>query len=140
MGEAPAFRVSSVAQEIVDALRDILSASVVLYDAETRTHQLAMIGDRWYSHESTTSAEPRDLCYLHARINDRWTLYVCSRRSLHPDAQSIAVWAAEKLTPHLPTRTVDEPISPPAGNGGAGGSGGSAEIGIPVWWARKVRN
>jgi hypothetical protein len=138
MGEASAFRVSSVAQEIVDGVRDILSASVVLYDAETRTHHLAMNGDRWYSHESTTSAEPRDLCYMHARINDRWTLYVCSRRSLHPDAQSIAVWAAEKLAPHLPTRTADEPTYPPAAD--SGGSGGSAETGIPVWWAHKVRN
>lgn len=45
-----------MAQEIVDGMRDILNASVVLYDAETRTHQLAMLGDRWYSHESTTAS------------------------------------------------------------------------------------
>jgi hypothetical protein len=136
MGDEVTFRLSGVPREIVDTLTDVLAASVVLYDAEKHTHHLAMSQGRWISHQSTTWDQPR-LCYVQARINDRWTLYVCSRRRLHPDAESIAAWAADKLAPQLPKRT-DEPAYPPVAGGG--GSGGSAEIGIPVWWARKARN
>jgi hypothetical protein len=71
-------------------------------------------------------------------INDRWTLYVSSRRGLHPDAESIAKWAAEKLALHLPKSSADDTMYPPFGGGG--GPSGSAEVGIPVWWARKARS
>jgi hypothetical protein len=137
MGDDVGFRLSRPAQEIADALTSVLSASVVLYDVPQRTHHLAMREGRWISHRNAAFDEPR-LCSLQARINDRWMLYVCSRRPLHPDAGSIAGWAAAKLALHLPRRADDEPTYPPVG--GDGGSGGAAEIGIPVWWARKARN
>ena len=137
MGDEVAFWLARPAQEVVEALTTVLAASLVLYDAEAHTHHLAMREGRWITHRSTTWDEPR-LCVVQARINDRWTLYACSRQRLHADAQSIATWAADKLAPHLPKRAADEPTLPPVGGGGS--SGGSAEIGIPVWWARKARN
>jgi hypothetical protein len=130
------FRLPREAQEIVDALRSVLAGSVVLYDVDKHMHHLARARERWFSLRTTSRNEPR-LCYVEARINDRWTLYVCSRRRLHPDAASIAKWAAGKLAVHLPKHSA-EPTYPPFGGGG--GSGGSAEVGIPVWWARKARS
>ena len=135
MGDEARFRLSRTPQAIVDMLTDVLAAGVVLYDADAQTHYLAMREGRWIAHRSATWDAPR-ACYVHARVNDRWTLYVCSGRGLHPDAESIAAWAADKLAVHLPKRA-DEPTYPPIAGGG---SGGSAALGIPVWWARKARN
>jgi hypothetical protein len=131
------FVLSADGRKIVDGVKTALHASVVLHDAEKHEHHLARSGDTWQSIKTTATDEPR-LCYVASRINDRWTLYVCSRRPLHPDARSLADWAAIKLALHVPRKTADDPASPPFG--GSGGSGGSAEIGIPVWWARKARN
>jgi hypothetical protein len=69
-------------------------------------------------------------------INDRWTLTVFRRRDLHPDAESIATWAAKKLAIHLPRRAANLDVPPAQGGGG---TSGSAELGIPLWWARKHR-
>jgi hypothetical protein len=131
------FTLSAEGRKIADAVKTALNASVVLHDAEKREHQVARAGERWLSIQTTATDEPQ-VFYVTSRINDRWTLYVCSRRRLHPDAQSLADWAAQKLAQHVPDRTADEPASPPFGRGGS--SGGSAEVGIPVWWARKARN
>jgi hypothetical protein len=77
------------------------------------------------------------ICVLKARVNDRWTLVVFSRDRRH-DAESLVKWAAEKLGPHLSKRAANDETHP--ASGGGSGSGGSAEVGIPVWWARKARN
>jgi hypothetical protein len=131
------FVLSTEGQKIVDALRTALGATVVLHDAEKRARHVARAGDRWLSIQSAT-IDATVLCYVASKINHRWTLFVCSRRRLHPDAQSLADWAAKKLAPHVPRKSADELATPPFGGGG--GSGGSAEVGISVWWARKARN
>ena len=131
------FVLAAEGRKIMEAVKTALRASVVLHDAQKQAHHLARGGDRWLSIQSTATDEPVR-CYVASKVNDRWTLYVCSRRPLHPDAQSLADWAADKLAPYVPVKTTDEPASPPSGGGG--GSGGSAEVGIPVWWARKARN
>jgi hypothetical protein len=130
------FYLSQQGQDIVDVLTNVMVASVLLYDAETRTHHLAM-RDGWISNQRSRPGIPRR-CRLQARINDRWTLLVGARRPLHPDAETIVQWAARHLTAHVPDKTTQEPVYP--GPGGGGGSGSAAEIGIPVWWARKARN
>jgi hypothetical protein len=131
------FRLSQQGQAIVDALTAVLGASVMLHDSERRTQHIAKSGGGWVSLPTTAKDEPQ-LCYVQARINDRWTLFVCSPRRLHPDAELMAKWAAAKLELPVPHKTADEPAVPPSGGGG--GSAGGAEIGIPVWWARKISN
>ena len=122
---------------IIEALKSVLEAVICLYDEEKRVRHTGMTG-RWLSIKGLPDEAPvPGVCHVEARINDRWTLHLFRRPSLHPDAESIAVWAAGKLAPHLPRRTDDDPMYPPFGGGG--GSSGSAEIGIPIWWARKTR-
>lgn len=125
------------AKPIIEALKSVLNAAIHLYDGEKRVRHAAM--PRWWVAGAGMPDTPPGFCHVQARINDRWTLHVFRRPSLHPDAESIAVWAAGKLAPHLPRRTADDPMYPPFGGGG-GGSSGSAEIGIPIWWARKARS
>ena len=126
------FRVAGEAQEIVEALREVLEGAVALYDGETGKHHVPWSTKDWLSIETTTREEP-PMRYLEARVNDRWTLYFCSQRPLHVDAESIMRWAAEKLAPHFPRRTGD-------GVASRSGGGSPAEAGIPVWWARKTRS
>ena len=123
-------------QQIIEALKNILGAAICLYDEDKRVRHTAM--SRWWLSINGMADPPPGVCHVQARINERWTLHVLRRPSLHPDAESIAVWAAGKLAPHLPRRTTDDPMYPPFGGGG--GSSGSAEIGIPIWWARKARS
>jgi hypothetical protein len=134
------FHVSAKAQEIVDALQSVLAGGVSLLDADKGMHHLAMSDGEWWSFEVDKPEAPSDGegCVITARINDRWMLCVSSRRGLHPDAEAIAEWAAEKLALHLPKGLADDTRYPPFGGGG--GSSGSAEIGIPIWWARKARS
>jgi hypothetical protein len=138
--DAEEFRLSTKAQEIVDTLWDVLDAGIALYDADKRTQHCAMSRGDWFSFEIDKPERPDDstVCVIDARINERWTLTVMSRRGLHHDAGSIVRWAADMLALHLPRRGAqkDEAVPPPAGGGG---SGGSAEAGIPVWWTRKTR-
>jgi len=131
------FFLSDEGQKIVDTLAKVLDASVTLYDTERRAGHHVASGPSRLSFPNGV-IDGRHLCHLRARINGRWTLSVSSQRRLHPDAESLAKWAATKLEPHVPDKTAEEPTIPPAGGGG--GSGGAAEIGIPVWWARKARN
>jgi hypothetical protein len=125
-------------------LAHVLGAGVALYDDDKRMHHASMSRGRWFSYpvdKAARAAEHRgrdQACVVEARINDRWTLLVRSRRGLHPDAEAIATWAAPKLAPYLPRHAEDEANYPPLGGGGS--SGGSAELGIPVWWTRKIRN
>jgi hypothetical protein len=130
------FYLSRQGQDVVDVLTHVLAASVLLYDAETRTHHLAM-RDGWIPNQNTRAGLPRR-CRLQVPINDRWTLFVGARGPLHPDAEMIVKWAARHLTAHVPAQTTQEPEDPASGRGGGGGN--AAEAGIPVWWARKSRN
>jgi hypothetical protein len=125
-------------QKIIDTLGDVLGAFVGLYDDDRRRE-----GSVAWSHPGEiplrgATREGGRICFVRTRIHDRWTLSVSSSRGLHPDAESVAKWAAEKLGAYLPKRKTDEPARPPSNRGG--GSGGSAEVGIPVWWARKARS
>jgi hypothetical protein len=126
------FRVSAKALEIVDTLHAVLECAVMLRDADQRMSHLSG------KTENENPARDGAGCVVEARITDRWTLFVSRRPSLHPDARSLARWAAENLAPLLPRSADDDAMSPPFDGGG--GSGGSAEAGIPVWWARKVRS
>jgi hypothetical protein len=130
---------SPEARQVVDAISNLLRASVVLHDGEKDAHHhVARTPDRLSIPRGWFDEMPR-WCRLESRINDRWTLNVFSFRTMLPDAESLVKWAAEKLTVHLPVRAADDdPAVPPAG--GSGGSGGSAELGIPISWARKARS
>src|SRR5262245_39295959 len=134
------FRVAPKAREIVDALYEVLDCGVMLSDAHTNMQHFAMLDDKWLSGriDDEDPARAWSGCVIRARISDRWTLLLSSRRPMHPDARSVARWAAENLAPLLPRSDADDEMSPPFGGGG--GSGGSAEIGIPIWWVRKARS
>jgi hypothetical protein len=131
------FGLSEQGQRIVGAVKSALGASVALHDSEKRKQYVVVREDRWLSVDGSATLEPAR-CYVRARISERWAICVFSASRLHPDAQTMAEWAAEKLLHHLPRSTADEPTSLPPGPGG--GSSGSAELGIPVWWTRKARN
>jgi hypothetical protein len=148
------------AEQIVDACRDTLPAGVTLVDLdEAKAHGRMSRG--WFSHSVPVRAlEARVLDRLregemvYVRVNRRWILRVVSRnkRVVHEagivsvvtsagspaDAMALALWAAEKLAHFLPAASRFSDVTPPARGGG--GSGGNAELGIPVWWARKARN
>ena len=123
------------AKEIADALKVALDALVELYDADTESYHFAM-PTWWFTHRDHYDDRLPGGCRISARINDRWTLHVSKRPFLHPDAQSLAKWAARQLEAHLPKSTLAAPIYTPSGSGG--GSSGPAEVGIPVSWARKI--
>jgi hypothetical protein len=133
------FRVSAKAREIVDTLHAVLECAVMLRDADTSMDHVAMRDGKWLTGKIGNEEPARDWigCVVEARITDRWTLFLSRRNRLHPDARSLARWAAENLAPLLPRSADDDEMAPPFGGGG--GSGGSAEAGIPVWWVRKAR-
>jgi hypothetical protein len=134
MGEK--FVPSDKAKEIADALKGALDALVELYDAENETYHLAM-STWWFSHRDHYDDRVPGGCRISARINDRWTLFVANRPFLHPDAPSLAKWAARQLEAHLPRAASLEALYPSPGRGG--GSSGPAEIGIPISWVRQMR-
>jgi hypothetical protein len=133
---------SEQVREIVGGLHELLDGAVVLHDEQDEKLHFCMRTDFWFSApDSEANGQPVfSGCNLSARINDRWTITAGSGRhhGFHHDAQSILKWAADRLAVHLPRRGKDdETMLPPAGGGG---SGGSAELGIPVSWARKMRH
>jgi hypothetical protein len=126
---------SDSARQIAAALKKVLDATVDLHDAEKRRHHIT--GPDGCSLENDVDFDPpARVCHLQVQISDRWTLHVYGRPSLHADAEALARWAARKLEAHLPKSTAHDESYPPFGGGG--GSSGSAEIGIPLWWARKA--
>src|SRR5689334_9519268 len=108
-GGGAGFRVPPQAQEMIDALRKLFDAAVVLYDGQKRKHHVARDARGWFSLEAT-ARDGSPICHAEARINDRWTISVWSRRSLHRDAQALVTWAAGKLAAHLPRRASEQPI------------------------------
>lgn len=134
------FQLTAVAQEIVEALKDVLGGILMLIDDHEKVVHTAMSAQRWFSFRDARLSERRQRCHAEVAVNDRWTLFVLARkhRMLHPDTDALVTWAAQKLARHLPVRPADDLSYPPAG--GSGGPPSSAEIGIPVWWARRTRN
>jgi hypothetical protein len=150
------------AVQIVDALGDTLFVYVTLIDlAEEQVH--ARMSSGWFSHRSPVETlgarvldRRREDEQAFVRVNRRWILRLATRRkrpidarlritasevervALPPDAMRMAAWAAEKLAHFLPAASPGSDAPAPARGGGRGG--GSAELGIPVWWARKARN
>jgi hypothetical protein len=134
------FELGPRAQEIVDGVREALGDFLSLNDEHHKMVHVAK-ANGWFSFRSGRGDIRRDRCQAEATIHDRWTLMVTAPEGqrLHPDAQLLVDWAAVKLAPYLPElpATDDLPYPP---TGGDGGPPGSAEIGIPVWWARRTRN
>jgi hypothetical protein len=134
------FELGLRAQEIIDGIKDALGGALVLIDEHHKTVHAAK-PNGWFSFAAGRGDIRRDRCHAEAPIHDRWTLLVIARKGqlLHADAQVLIDWAALKLAPYLPDRpAIDDLPYPPAG--GKGGPSGSAEIGIPVWWARRTHN
>jgi hypothetical protein len=128
------FWLAPKAQEIIDGLKAVLPAQIGLEDRRRGELHLAMAG-RWFS--TNKSVEPDAVgAHLRARINRRWTLTVGHPVRLPVEAQELAMWAARKLAPHM---LDDETGAVDPTAGGGGGTSGAAELGIPVWWARKGR-
>jgi hypothetical protein len=147
------------AEQIVDAVRDTLPAGVTLIDLdEAQAH--SRMSRWWFSRSVPVRAldarvldRLREGEMVHVRVNRRWILRVLSRNrrvvneagivtGMAPggspaDAMTLAAWAAGKLAHFLPAASRFSDVTPPARGGG--GSGGNAELGIPVWWARKGR-
>ena len=128
---------SDSARQIAAALKKVLDATVDLHDAELRRHHVTG-PDGCFLEKDDEFDPPVRVCHLQVKISDRWTLHVYGRPSLHADAESLAKWAARRLEAHLPKSAPRDESYPPFGGGG-GGSSGSAEIGIPIWWARTAR-
>jgi hypothetical protein len=133
--------VSDQAEEIIEALKNLLGVAVALSDEQRQMVHVAM-PTMWFSCQESETDDPYfQGCNVAARINDRWKLTVGSGRNrrMHHDAKSLVKWAAAKLAVHLPVHKGDADEATPSPARG-GGSGGSAEIGIPVSGARKRRN
>jgi hypothetical protein len=128
---------SDSARQIATALKKVLDATVDLHDADLRRHHVTG-PDGSFLEKDVDFDPPVRVCYLQVEISDRWTLHVYGQPSLHPDAEPLAKWAARKLAAYLPKGAARDESYPPF-DGGGGGSSGSAEIGIPIWWARKAR-
>jgi hypothetical protein len=93
---------------MIDSLRKLFDASVVLHDIHKRKYHIAQDAGGWSSVDST-APDGSVISHVKARINDRWIISIWSRRRLHADAGTLLRWAAEKLGAHLPARPVDEP-------------------------------
>ena len=121
---------------MIDALRKLFDAAVVLYDAQKRKHHVARDAKGWFSLEAT-ARDGSPVCHAEARINDRWTISVWSRRWLHPDAQALVTWAAGKLAPHLPRKTAGG-ATVLAFNRGGSSNAAEVEARTTIWSGRKT--
>jgi hypothetical protein len=112
---------------MIDALRKILDAAVVVHDLQRRKRHVARDANGWFSLEDRTQGGS-SVSHVDARINQRWMLSIWSRRQLHHDADTLVKWAASKLAPHFPGKIVSEPAVLGFSGSGGGGSQGSAEV------------
>jgi hypothetical protein len=134
------FHLTPVPREIVRGLEVALGGSfIALHDNHARKQHLWLPRGEWRTSRKLRLHIPEHRCHAEAAVNDRWTLAVWAWTvaPLHSSAPSLVKWAAQKLAKHLPCRPVDDLPYPPTG--GSGGPSGSAEVGIPVWWARRIR-
>jgi hypothetical protein len=127
---------------IIAVLMEKLRASVVLQDLQRREAHIKMT-DMWWCEETAPNEVPigmrdPDDEQVWAPINWRWKLWAAP--DMHfPVGASVAVReAAKKLADFLPAESM--PDVPAPSGGAAGGTSGPAELGIPVDWARKIRN
>jgi hypothetical protein len=137
------FELGPRGQEIVDGIREALGAVLALVDEHHKMVHIAKAND-WFSFRAGPAGRGdlrRDRCHAEATIHDRWTLMVTApeAQTLHLDAQRLVDWASVKLAPYLPKLPWSDDLPYPP-TGGDGGPSGAAEIGIPVWWARRTRN
>ena len=122
---------------MIDALRKLFDAAVVLYDGQKRKHHVARDAKGWFSLEAT-ARDGAPVCRAEAHINDRWTISVWSRRWLHPDAQALVTWAAGKLAAHLPRKATEASTVLAFGGGGASSNLVEVEGRTTIWSGRKT--
>jgi len=135
-------QIAPEALDVIALLMEKLHASVALQDVQRREAHIKMT-DWWWCEATAPDEVPigmrdPDGEQLSAPINWRWRLWAAPDSHFPADAFSVVVEAAKKLVAFLPAETMPD-IPAPAG-GAAGGSSGPAELGIPVEWARKIRN
>jgi len=129
------FRVSRPAQEIVEALKEILDAVVMIVDERHGRRHVSMTEGAWSSGDTSDVRPVPGWCSLHARVNARFVLRVVRRGQLHAGAPTVCNWAAQKLAEYFRAGASKSSSAPPVPGGG--GTAGPAEMGIPVWWARR---
>ena len=135
-------KVASEALHIIAVLMEKLHASVALQDVQRREAHIKMT-DWWWCEATALDEVPigmrdPDGEQLSAPINWRWRLWATPDTHFTAGAFDVVLETAKKLADFLPAEEMPD-VPAPAG-GGTGGSSGSAELGIPVEWARKIRN
>jgi hypothetical protein len=148
------------ADEIIAMLIEVLPSHVALIDLDEKQSH-ARMPRWWFSHEVATAdlaATALNRTHhhgsLYVRISRRWILrvvrsgtrvvedgWIVSWRKALPlsmEDEALVEKAAQLLARFLPATSRFSEVPPPDGTG-SGGSG-SAELGIPVWWARKARS
>ena len=135
-------RIASEAHDIIAVLMEKLHASVALQDVQRREAHIKMT-DTWWCAATAPDDVPigmrdPDGEQLSAPINWRWRLWAAPDTHFPTDAFAVVLEAAKKLADFLPAEEM--PDAPAPAGGAAGGSSGPAELGIPVDWARRIRN
>ena len=134
--------ISGKALDLLAALMESLRASVALQDVQRREAHIKMT-DMWIfqptaPHEVPIGMRDPDGDQLSVPINWRWRLWAAPDTHFPADAFDMVLDTAKKLAAFLPAEEM--PDAPAPTGGAAGGSSGPAELGIPVEWARKIRN
>lgn len=135
-------QVASEALHLIAALMGKLHARVALQDVQRREAHIKMT-DWWWCEATAPGEVPigmrdPDGEQLSAPINWRWRLWAAPDTHFDAGAYDVVFATAKKLAKLLPAEEMPD-VPAPVG-GAAGGSSGPAEIGIPVEWARKIRN
>jgi hypothetical protein len=130
------------ALDLIAALMERLHASVALQDVQRHEAHIKMT-DMWWCEETAPGEVPigmrdPDGEQLSAQINWRWMLWAAPDSHFPPDAEFFVIETAKKLAAFLPAEKM--PDAPAPTGGAAGGTSGPAELGIPIDWARKIRN
>ena len=135
-------KLADEAQALLAKMKTRLSASIALQDLQRR-EALICLSDSWMCHPTGRDETPIGLRdpdghQISAPINWRWTLWAAPDTAFPDDAFVVLVETAERLAPFLPAERMPD-VPTPTG-GAPGGTSGPAELGIPVEWARKIRN
>lgn len=129
--------------EIIDSLKESVNAGVELIDLDEGCVH-AKMSTWWFTYaapvgalRSTLADQATHGSCVDTRINRRWVLRMMARGGVSADVLHLAAWAAQKLAPYLPVEPELAMLAKRGGRGG--GSAPPAEVGIPVWWVRRVR-